>query len=217
MNHLQLLGALLLLLAAAASGCTTTIIPPPTPPDPATVYVTDYGRHSSLVLSGIDGRTSEYAFGDWHWFALGDTRFASALRAIFFSPASTLGRRQLEPIPPQADLAVAALGLGAERVLRLEVPQDRAEDLMRELDDLFDRHRDTATWSSASRMWFVRYDGDYWGGNNCNHVTAAWLRFLGCGIRGPATFSRFRITPPRAMDSDAPDDGAGHAGARLVR
>jgi hypothetical protein len=51
-------------------GCTTTIVPPRAPADPVSVYVTDYGRHSSILLPDPRGHLTEYAFGDWNWFAL---------------------------------------------------------------------------------------------------------------------------------------------------
>ena len=37
--------------------------------EPVTVYVADYGVHSSLLLPTGDGRFVEYAFGDWGYAA----------------------------------------------------------------------------------------------------------------------------------------------------
>jgi hypothetical protein len=39
----------------------------------------------------------------------------------------------------------------------------------------------------------VKYAGGYGLCHNCNHATANWLRELGCTIRGPAMFSKFRV------------------------
>jgi hypothetical protein len=43
-------------------------------------------------------------------------------------------------------------------------------------------------------MWFVRSREPYSGLHNCNHLTARWLRRLGCKVRGAAMFSKFRIS-----------------------
>ena len=183
----------------AAGGCATTIAPPPNVANAATVYVIDYGRHSSLLLPAGPGSFSEYAFGDWDWFALRRTTFGDGVRATFFSRASTLGRRQLR-LPEGVSESGVARALRADRALRIDAPHDRAESLRRHLDDLFDRHLDTVTYEVESDMWFVRYQGGYWGCYNCNHQTKDWLQALGCDVRGPALTSRFEL------------DSSGHAG-----
>src|SRR5688500_4173992 len=86
-----------LLCVPGAAGCVTTnIIPPPPGGDDVPVFVTDYGRHSSLILPAPQGHYNEYAFGDFNWFALSRTRGSDAARAMLWSAGSTLGRRQLE-------------------------------------------------------------------------------------------------------------------------
>src|SRR6476660_4433070 len=90
----------------SAGGCTTTVFPPPRTHGPtATLYITNYGRHSSLLLPisqteyaptttvvattttpsattsvadpSVNPRVVyvEYTIGDWAWFATGDTRW----------------------------------------------------------------------------------------------------------------------------------------------
>jgi hypothetical protein len=182
---------LLLTLASAGSGCvTTTIIPPPPGGDDVPVFVTDYGRHSSLILPDPAGHWNEYAFGDFNWFALSHTRSTDAARAMLWSAGATLGRRQLELIDHPAAVASDTT---AWKVVRLQAPRAKVQALIRRLDrDYFARH-DTVTYNPASAMWFVRNDEAYNAFHNCNHVTARWLRWLGCTTRGTAMFSRFVV------------------------
>jgi hypothetical protein len=78
-----------------AAGCTNTIFPPRAAGPTTSIYVADYGRHSSLLLptSLPDKTLVEYAFGDYEWFARGDTRWWVAVVAMLHSPQATLGRR----------------------------------------------------------------------------------------------------------------------------
>jgi len=181
---------LLILIATGAGGCATTVVPPPHPFEPVPVFLTDYGRHSSLLLPDPAGGFTEYAFGDWNWFALKRTGAGDALEALFFSPASTLGRRQLATPDDAADITAATK---AERVTRIEVPRKRADGLRQDLETIYLRRIDTVTYQPYSDLWFVKTNGRYSLFHNCNHVTAEWLRELGCTVRGSAMFSNFKV------------------------
>ena len=192
-------GRILLLLACAfaTTGCITTqITPPPPSGDDVPIFVTDYSRHSSILLPASQGHYVEYAFGDFDWFALSETGASDGFRALFFSAGSTLGRRQLN-LPENADPAAVAKETEAERALRIEVPRDKASALLEQLDDAYFARYDTITYNPASSMWFVRSREPYNALHNCNNLTARWLRELGCKVRGTALFSKFRISPRR--------------------
>jgi hypothetical protein len=181
---------LLIITATGAGGCATTIAPPPHPFDPVPVFITDYGRHSSVLLPHPNGGFTEYAFGDWNWFALKRTTSGDALEALFFSPASTLGRRELAI---DDDVNAITTATRAAHVARIEVPRERAEALRRELEAIYERRMDTVTYQPYSDLWFVKTTGPYNLFHNCNHVTAAWLRELGCQVHGAAMFSNFKV------------------------
>ena len=187
----------LLVVACAfvSGGCVTTIHPPPPTGDDVPVFVTDYGRHSSLILPAKEGHYNEYAFGDFNWFALSHTRGSDGARALTWSAGSTIGRRQLDL--KYDDPAAVASDTQAWKVIRLEAPRGKVQALIDRLDaDYFARH-DTITYNPASAMWFVRSREPYNALHNCNHVTARWLRQLGCDVRGTAIFSKFRVAPRR--------------------
>src|SRR4051812_19057915 len=89
--------AMLMLLSLFQTGCATKVIPPGRPNDPVTVYLTDYGRHSSVIVPSIKGHGyDEWSFGDWEFFALGHTQWWIAIRAMLHSPQATLGRRHID-------------------------------------------------------------------------------------------------------------------------
>jgi hypothetical protein len=182
-------------------GCTTTIRPPPAPAEPVSIYVTDYGRHSSLLLPDPRGHLTEYAYGDWDWFALRHTGSGDGVRALLFSEYTTLGRRQLN-VDDNDSLDDVVRATRAKKAVRIEVSAARADELLRRLDQFYDQYLDTVTYSPASALWFVRYHGNYSLLHNCNHATARWLRELGCEVKGPAMFSKFAVRPP-AKTSDA--------------
>ena len=196
---------LVMSIALSGAGCATRVTPPPHPIEPVTVYVADYGRHSSLLLPTSPQTYNEYAFGDWDWFALRDTSFPSALRALFFSRLSTLGRRQLA-VPLTAKAQMVAGIVGAERIIVIQVPAERSRALLNNLESLHERHRNRMTYEIGLDMWFVPYRGGYAGWNNCNHVTRRWLEALNCDVRGAAYTSRFVLDS--AADSGDADDAA---------
>ena len=172
-------------------GCSATIVPPLPPADPVTAAVTDYGRHSSLVLPDADGTGSlEYTFGDWDWFAAGRNGATDAVQALLWSKGSTLGRRRVD-IPPDAPELIDELQ--ADTVILLRVPRERAAALRDELGARFSLRANQALYNQVMELHFIPDAERYGLGHNCNHVTARWLRSLGCGIRGNPVTSKFKL------------------------
>jgi hypothetical protein len=182
---------LLVLLALLVSGCSGTIVPPESPKDPVPVAVADYGRHSSVVLPDSEGKGSvEYAFGDWDWFAAGHTGLGEALRSLFASDVSTLGRR-FYVVPPDSDRL--ARTLSARRVVQFQAPLSHVAELRTRLDQQYESRAHQEVYNGPMGLWFVPHGGRYNMFRNCNHVTAKWLRELGCDTRGWAFWSSFRL------------------------
>lgn len=185
---------LLAMAVLAAGGCATVVTPPADVARPVRVLLLDHGRHASLVLPE-GGRLVRYAYGDWSWYALQRTGPGEAWRALFTASPAALGRRTLAP-PPAAGAVLAQLRVGVERVHVLEVEQARAGELARRLDALFRAQAATRHYNRAYDLQFVRHPEPYRMSHNSNHVTAQWLRELGCDVSGAAMFSIWRIRAP---------------------
>jgi hypothetical protein len=175
----------------STAACTTTLTPPSPVADPVTVYVTDYGRHSSLLMPKGDGYT-EYAFGEWGWFALGHTSMWRAPFILAIPGQSTLGRRDLGAIGNAEEATVRADGAAAQA---MTVERQRVRDLITTLDSRFAAHTDTRI-VGPDAMEFVKDPLPYHAFHNCNNVTADWMRELGITIHGPALYSNFQVEPP---------------------
>jgi hypothetical protein len=185
-----------LVLVVVASGCATRVIPPAPAAvaERAVVYVTDYGRHSSVVLP-VGERWVEYAYGDWDYLALNKYRWYVGPTRLLFSEGSCLGRRYIDKVDnEEALLAVVA----SERLLRIETDRRAVEDLICALDERFNRHIETLVYNKHQVMYFVRDDSHYWLMNNCNGVTAGWLKELGCRVEGMALLSNFEVVNRKA-------------------
>src|SRR3954467_13024450 len=118
-------------LVVLVGGCATRIVPPSNPSYPVAVYVTDYGRHSSILLPMGDGHLMEYSYGDWEFYALNKYKWYIGATKLFLSDGSGLGRRILTN--PGDDAALQKM-INSKRLLRVEIEQSKVNDLLTELD-----------------------------------------------------------------------------------
>src|SRR5436305_9556057 len=117
---------LVLIVVALVGGCATRIVPPAAPSNPVAVYVTDYGRHSSILLPMGDGHLMEYSYGDWEYYALNKYKWYIGATKLIMSDASGLGRRILPH--PGTDEALQKY-MNSKRRRRSEVEQSRVLQL----------------------------------------------------------------------------------------
>lgn len=187
-----LLLLLLLLPGFALGGCQHVIEPPAAVSEPVRVFVIDYGRHASLALPKEDTGLVEWSWGDWNWFALDRTGPLEGLQALFASPRSTLGRRELAPAQDAEELAAR---LGAQELLSLNVERERARALQRHLDARWLRRRHEAVAHPNGNI-FVPDDRRYGLSNNSVHELARWLEFLGADVSGTGVTAKFKLRHP---------------------
>jgi hypothetical protein len=204
------LAAWLLLLLLIGQGCTTTVIPPRRETlrcEAGTdVYLADYGRHSGLLFPAREGMLVEFAFGNFAWFAMNQNDWHNAFGSLFFSAGSALGRRELRITTDNGrDPADVKRATGAAKITRIHVSADRAAELRDGLNLAYAQQASTEVFNPASEMYFVRVREPYSVFHNCNHVTARWLRRLGCDVDGLAATSKFVVRKERASQRNAQD------------
>lgn len=181
-----------LLAAVLATGaCSNTVRPPAPGPEPRVAVLLDHGRHASLVIERADGIT-RYAYGQWAWYVENRTGPLRASGMLFGPSEAGLGRRHL---PGPATLAAVRrqVRVPIEAAWRLEVPPSRAEALARELEGIFRAHAATRTRNPLYDLEFVHHPEPYGIGHNSNHMTAEWLRALGCEVDMGGPFSIWSV------------------------
>ncbi len=136
---------------------SATIVPPANPVEPITIYVIDYGWHSRLVLPTDKGELIQYAYGDWKYFALNQQDLKSGAAALFLPTQGTLGRRkfsnivELQQIIQQQDYTL----------LSLEVALAKVTQLLKLLDERFNRNISTSIENSQTGLTLVKDDQEY--------------------------------------------------------
>jgi hypothetical protein len=187
---------LLLALAAGMTACAATyVVTPPRPPPlaaKAPVAVLDHGRHSSLVIGLPDGRMVRYAYGDWRWYAEGDTGAAQGYAALFKETPAALGRRVL-PGPLTAEMLRRQLRVGFEHALLLEVDAEAARRLVAKLDAIAEAGRDRMLSNAEVDLDFFPHPVPYTEAHSSNRVVAGWLRELGAGVEGDGLIADWRL------------------------
>lgn len=170
----------------------TFIIPPAAPVAPVTVYVVDYGYHSSLILPNGEGRLVEYAYGDWRYFALNQQNLGSGMMALLFPTQGTLGRRRFNQI---AKLQGQLGPNGQGTLLSFEVAGAKADWLLEWLNHRFRQNRERLIVNPRNHLSFVPDDQVYTLFHNSNHEVAMWLESLGCQVEGFVMWPNFRVKP----------------------
>lgn len=181
---------LLVVLMAVPLACTATIVPPDTPDEGVPVFVLVQGWTSSLVVAAPDGRLRRYAYGDWHYYALGQNTFPNGVRALMWPSQAALGRADL---PGAAEAAHIRRIVPSDAIYEVVVDRAATARLVHEVDAAYTARRATETVNRDYGLRFVEHDAPYTYFHNSNHMVADWLRRLGCTVRGPTFGSRWRV------------------------
>ena len=193
----MLLRGFSLCIGSLLVGCSGTVTPALAPPHPTTIYVCDYGYHSSLLLPvGRDGTFVEYLYGDWEWAVLNHSGALAVIKAGLFSSGATLGRRYVYAPPPGS--VPHPITTPATQV-PVAVDGDACQRLQRSLDVRWRAHADSAVYMGRTGDFylFVRNAEPYGLLHNCNRVTADWLDQLGCTTGGLPLLSHFTVETRR--------------------
>jgi hypothetical protein len=187
------LAAFAVALLVLIPGCTTYVIPPKAPINPTTVWIIEYGYHSSLALPE-DAGAVEYAYGEWKWFALNKDQRWRVFPVLFFPSQGTLGWRRLSHPPPQSTIVRQQ---GAKNIQSFSASADKVITLKNQLDRQISENLQTKVFNPQVDMFFVKVPKKYCGCRNCNSELAHWLEALDCRVEGGALCAKFRLRSPK--------------------
>lgn len=133
-----------------------------------------------------------YSYGDWNFYALRKETAGGAVSALFAPSQAALGRRELNG-PPTKEAIRKQLRVKLNNALTIEAESEAVDNLIAELDALFDANRDTMIYNEVYDLEFVLHPTPYTMNHNSNRVVAHWLQSLGCEVRGAALISNWRL------------------------
>lgn len=161
-----------------------------------------HGKSSSLILPNGELRAARWAFGDWRYYAVGETGLWSTVAAALWPTPSALGRQVIDPAPEATRDLLASLGIGIDKAYSIRVERAAVARLQARLESIFEANRETLLYNPGPRLEFVRHPEPYTLVNSSNRKIAEWLRELGCTISGVPLLSRWRVesapAPPRS-------------------
>lgn len=209
------------LFMLCVNGCTNYITPPAYVSDPQAVFILDFGRHSSLLLPNeANDEFTEFAYGEWQWYALQRDSFIRIFPTMLWPTQGTLGRNTWvldEPAPggrDEAGLVMDLLGVVDEHFYPQAVHpvfvERRAISALHELlDERFESSDVEPLSVPEYRLYFVTDARRYTLFHNCNHETVDWLVQLGCDLNGSGMISDFVVRKREGEESSAVDDVKG--------
>jgi hypothetical protein len=171
-------------------------VPPAAVVEPARVAVLDHGRHTSLLLE-VPGEAAmvRYAYGDWRWYALGQTGVFEGIAALSGNK-SALGRKRL-PGPLTPETVPRRVTVGIEEALYLDAEARDVRRLVATLDGIFAANTAERIDNTAYGLEFVPHPEPYGAFNNSNQMVARWLEALGCRVDGSAVYADWKLARPR--------------------
>ncbi|WP_414578830.1 DUF2459 domain-containing protein [Anabaena sp. CCY 9402-a] len=165
------------------------ILPPDDPVGAVTIYVTDYGWHSRLVLPTGNGELIQYAYGDWNYFALNQQDWRNGAAALLLPTQGTLGRRKFNNIIELQQI----IQQQNYTLFSLEVAQSPVIELLTLLDERFNRNMATSIENRKIGLTLVKDDQEYTLFHNSNHEIVEWLKSLDCRIYGFVMWANFQV------------------------
>jgi len=182
----------LLILMLGLAGCSARITPADSLETPVTVYLLDFGRHSSLLMAREEaGSYVRYSYGDWGWYLEGRRSWIRVAPVLLWPTPGGLGRGTYEQIS-----SPEALQQLAPDVYPLQAEEKKVRALQKRLDAYFASDSVEPAYSREFQLYFVPYPKSYWLLHQSNLKTAEWLRELGLEVQGYPLWSNWVVVEP---------------------
>mgnify|MGYP006987897890 FL=1 len=193
----------IVLTSLALAGCGGTVMHPDleTANGVRPVFLLEHGRHSSLVLTRTDGSMVRYVYGDWRWYAEGETGIRRAVPTLFAATGSALGRQALAA-PARETSIRRQVPMAIRNIHRLPAPAERIDGLDHRLQRDFERLQGQSHYNAAYDLEFVPGQRPYTLFANSNHVVADWLRELGIEVRGNPVFGSWQVESDNSAQAE---------------
>ena len=176
---------------------TRTITPPAQPAEPTSVFLVDYGRHASLLLPRAEaGRSVEYSFGEWAWYAEDRDQWYRVPATLFWPTPGALARNERSVEANLEAVVEETRGEGVTEVIEILAPGENVRRLVERLDDRYERNLDSEYAPYAGGRTFVHDDREYHLFYGCNQALTRWLEDLDCEVSGVTVLADFRLRDP---------------------
>lgn len=182
-SRIVLLAPLAVFLLLISILVPTSVTSPENPSNPRVVFLIDHGTHSSLAIETSSGQMIRYSYGDLRYYAKRDTSLASGAAALLWPTPATLGRGELRG-PISEESLRDQLVVVVERIYRLEVRGDKANQLIAALDGIFLEGLREHVSVPAYGLIFAPHPTDYFLTSNSSTMVGQWLREMGVQVVG---------------------------------
>lgn len=185
----------LAVLTGFASGCTARVTPPNPErlEQPQLVWMSAHKMHAAVIMpTEVAQQWVLYEYGEWRWYAEGNTAWYRFLPVFAWPTRGSLGRRQMT-FSAEMDAETIRRTVDADQVWGFLVEREHVDALRSTLDQRFADHIDTVVYNDKLYTWLVHDPSPYHLLRTCNHVLAQWLRRLDCTVRGWGPYWKWQV------------------------
>ena len=170
--------------------CAATLQLSSKPKDPIDFYLTDHGRHSSLIFPLPLGQWQEFTYGEWEWFAQNNDSWYRVPAVLFWPTKGTLGRRTFSNLKSLKETYHSTRGV---KLIALQAERNLLTLLRERLTSSFKKSSNDTLFNSSYHLSFIPYEDSFHIFHLCNHEISMWLQEVNYEVKGMVTFADWKI------------------------
>jgi len=182
--------ALLLVLVIVSACQSWKITPPSDVQNPARVFLSEYGKHTSVAFPTGTKTYVEFGFAEWHYYGREQRGVGSSLRAIGGAGRGALSRREI--VTEHLDDVGFGRAAGSSRSVGIDVETTRMQDLKQLLEKRW-HHAPERVVRGHDHIEVRQALEGYHLFRNSNALSAGWLREMGADVQGNPVWSNFEV------------------------